>query len=115
MTRSLILLLGSLIAGLIAGCANSGAQPIGKDTFLASVRVPFSGSTGAKTDALITANRHCEQLGKKVLLTRITSSECALRGGCGEAEITYMCLNEDDSRFKSPRLEKDADTVIRIQ
>ena len=100
---------------LLSSCANSGPQSIGKDSYIETVRVPFSGQSGAKTEALTTANRHCEQLGKKMLLTNISSSECALHGGCGEAQIMYLCLSENDARFKSPDLRKEADAVIRVE
>jgi len=99
----------------LASCANTGPQSIGKDTYIESVRVPLSGQSGAKAEALSTANKHCAQEGKKLLLDHITSSECALHGGCGEAEIIYLCLDENDPRFKSPLLRKEADTTIEIQ
>ena len=109
------ILLPILLASLLSACANSGPQSVGKDTFIESVRVPFSGQSGAKTEALKTANEHCAQIGKKLLLNRINSSECALHGGCGEAEITYLCVDESDPRFKSPQMRKEADTVIRVE
>ena len=77
----------------LSACANSGPQPIGNGTYLESVRVPLSGQTGAKTEALETANKHCAQMGKQLQLVNITSSECALHGGCGEAQITYTCVD----------------------
>lgn len=99
----------------LGACANSGPQSIGRDAYLESVRVPFSGQSGAKTEALTTANRHCAQLGKKLLLDNISSSECALHGGCGEAQITYYCLDESDPKFRSPQMRKEPDTVIRVE
>jgi hypothetical protein len=90
-----------MIAGLVlTGCANSGPQSIGKDMYLETVRVPFSGQSGAKSEALVTANKHCAAMGKRLLMNNITSSECALHGGCGEAQVTYLCLDENDARFK---------------
>ena len=105
----------TIISVLLVACSNSGPLPIGKDTYIGSSRVSFSGRNGAKSEALKSASMHCAQEGKKLLLDNITSNECALRGGCGEAEITYMCLNENDSRFISPKIRKEADTVIQIQ
>lgn len=90
------------LAGALASCANSGAQQIGKDKYMVSARVPFSGQTGAKTDAMNTANAHCAQLGKEILLINAKSSECALHGGCGEAEVTFMCVDKNDPRLTSP-------------
>lgn len=70
---------------------------------------------GAKAEALATANKHCAQQGKKLLLDHITSSECALHGGCGKAEIMYLCLAENDPCFKPPHMKKEADTTIELQ
>ena len=49
------------------------------------------------------------------MLDHITSSECALHGGCGEAEISYFCLDENDPRFHALHMRKEADSVIRIE
>lgn len=90
-----------LALGLIlSACANTGPMNVGKDTYTTSVRVPFSGPSGAKGEALRGANEFCLSQGKRVLLKNQTSYECALHGGCGEAQITFMCLDEDDSRYK---------------
>jgi hypothetical protein len=84
----------------LVGCANSGPQQIGPDTYLVSARVPFTGETGAKSDALASAARQCEALGRKMLLQHVGSNECALHGGCGEAQVTFMCLSETDPRYQ---------------
>lgn len=99
----------------IVGCSNTGPQPIGKDTYLISARVPFTGESGAKAEALTSANANCATMGKKMLLGNISSNECALRGGCGEAQVIYYCLAEGDPRFNSPAMRKEADTVIRME
>lgn len=72
---------------------------IGKDYYSISARVPFSGASGAKGDALKSATKFCQTQGKELLLRTQNSNECMLRGGCGEAEITFMCLNENDPRY----------------
>ena len=104
-----------LACAALTACANSGPQMIGKETYLASVRVPFSGPAGAKAEALTTANAHCAQQGKQIQLTSITSTGCALRGGCGEAQITFLCLREDDPRFQATKMTKDADGEVNVQ
>jgi hypothetical protein len=82
-----------LIAAALAACASSGPQSIGGGKFMASARVPLSGQTGAKTKALETANKHCTSLGKEALIEDVKASECALHGGCGEAEVVYRCVD----------------------
>lgn len=109
-----LLLSGSLALGLCA-CANSGAQQIGRDTYLVSARVPFSGQTGAKSDALSTAAKQCASLGKEMLLDHIDSSECALHGGCGEAEVTFLCLDKSDPRYRAAIMRKEPDQAIELK
>jgi len=94
-------------AGLMA-CADMGPIKIGKDLYSISVRVPFSGPSGAKGQALQEANAFCAKQNRVVLLDHENSYECALHGGCGEAEITFLCLTEDDPRYNTPHsLRKD--------
>lgn len=90
------------VALALVGCANSGSHAIGKDTYMATVRVAFSGPAGAKADALDTASADCKSRGKTMLLKDLTDNGCMLRGGCAEAQIVYSCLDKDDSRYKEP-------------
>lgn len=97
-----------LAAFALAGCANTGPISTGKDSYTVSVRVPFSGPSGAKGDALKDANSFCQSQGKRMLLQSQNSSECVLHGGCGEAEINFLCLNENDPRYMAaPQMRKD--------
>jgi hypothetical protein len=50
-----------------------------------------------------------------MMLGNISSSECALHGGCGEAQIIYSCLDKDDPRYQIPHMQKAPDTLIQIQ
>lgn len=88
------------LMGLV-GCASSGVQQTGKDTYLVSNRAPFSGPSRAKGDALKTANAYCAKQGKHLKLVSESSHECMLHGGCGEAEVTFMCLDEKDPRYSA--------------
>ncbi len=94
-------LLFSLIGlALLSACASSGALKIGNDTYMSTSRVPFSGEAGAKEQILKVAENYCRTIGKEVKVTEITSHECALHGGCAEAQATYMCLSKDDPRYQ---------------
>lgn len=84
---------------LLGACASTGATMIGKDTFVASARVPFDGESGAKAKVLRDAASSCAVQRKQMKLVEMNSHECALHGGCGEAQITYMCLSKDDPRY----------------
>jgi hypothetical protein len=58
---------------------------------MVSARVPFSGQSGALNQALGEANTFCESQGGMVKLISNNMQECALHGGCGEAQITFNC------------------------
>ena len=96
-----------VVVVLLTGCSNTGPLKIGKDTYTVSTRVAFSGEAGAKGDALNEANIFCAMQGKQMLLKNQKSNECALHGGCGEAEIIFWCLSEDDPRYTEAQLRKD--------
>ena len=96
--KNLILVI--MVMGAVA-CANSGPIEIGKDTYSISTRVAFSGAAGARGEALQTASTFCLQQNRYVLLETEHSEECALHGGCGQTEITFMCLDKNDPRYKS--------------
>ena len=95
-----LLSLAALVAGM-CGCADTGPMMIGKDTYTISTRVPLGGPASAKGEALKEADQFCAGLHKQVLLQSETSQECALHGGCGEAEITFLCLDESDPRYSA--------------
>lgn len=58
---------------------------------MVSARVPFSGQSGALKQAIDQANAFCASQGDVVKLVSNTAQECALHGGCGEAQITFAC------------------------
>jgi hypothetical protein len=87
----------------LAACATSGVQQTGRDTYSVSSRAPFSGPARAKGDALKDANAYCTKLGKHIQVVSQNSNECMLHGGCGEAEVVFMCLGEDDPRYSGAR------------
>lgn len=97
----------------LAGCANSGSHAIGKDTYMATVRVTFTGIAGAKAEALETASADCKSQGKVMQLNELTGNGCMLRGGCAEAQIVYSCLDKSDPRYKEPQAATQDQTQAR--
>jgi hypothetical protein len=83
----------SIIASgiVLAGCATTAPVRTAEGTWMVSARVPFSGQSGALDQALGEANTFCASQGMVVKLVTNTSQECALHGGCGEAQITFTC------------------------
>ena len=108
------ILIGAFALMLLAGCADSGPIKVGPDTYTISTRVPFGGPASAKGQALKEANTFCESKGREILLDHIKASECALHGGCGEAEIFFYCLAADDPQLKRPKYNADPDQKIEI-
>jgi hypothetical protein len=101
----------TIVTSLVA-CTDTGPMQIGKDTYSISVRVPLSGPSGAKGQALQEANTFCAKQNRQVLLDHENSHECALHGGCGEAEITFLCLAADDPRYTAPHQLRKDDGVL---
>jgi hypothetical protein len=75
----------------LAGCATTAPVRTAEGTWMVSARVPLSGQSGALNQALGEANTFCASQGQVVKLVTNTSQECALHGGCGEAQITFTC------------------------
>jgi hypothetical protein len=78
----------------LAGCTSTAPVRTADGTWMVSARVPLSGQSGALNKALGEANTFCGSQGKVVELVSNTSQECALHGGCGEAQITFRCDQE---------------------
>ena len=84
------ILISALLA--VAGCEFTAPVRTADNTWMVSARVPFSGQSGALNQALGEANTFCASKGAVVNLVSNTSKECALHGGCGEAQITFTCV-----------------------
>lgn len=93
-------LLASLVLITLAACADSGPVKIGQDTYAISTRVAFTGAGAARNQALAEASTYCASLHKEMMLVNETMNECMLHGGCGEAEVHFMCLDANDPRYK---------------
>ncbi|USX11044.1 hypothetical protein [Paraburkholderia fungorum] len=99
---------------MFAGCTDTGPIKIGPDTYTISTRVPFGGPASAKGEALQEANSYCSSQGREILLQHEQSSECALHGGCGEAEIVFYCLTSGDPQLRRPELKAEPNQRIEV-
>ncbi|WP_397449360.1 hypothetical protein [Pseudomonas sp. NA-150] len=108
------LLVGALAVVMLAGCADSGPMKVGPDTYTISTRVPFGGPASAKGQALKEANAFCLSQGREILLDHMQASECALHGGCGEAEIFFFCLASSDPQLKRQKYSPDPTQKIEV-
>ena len=98
----------------LTGCTDTGPIKVGPDTYTISTRVPFGGPASAKGQALQEANTFCESKGREILLDHVQASECALHGGCGEAEIFFYCLAANDPQLKRPRFSTEPNQKVEI-
>lgn len=102
------------LAWLLTGCTDTGPIKIGPDTYTISTRVPLGGPASAKGQALQEANAYCSSQGREILLQHEQSSECALHGGCGEAEIEFYCLKAGDPMLKRPEFKAEPNQRVEI-
>lgn len=100
---------------MLSACTNTGAIKVGPDTYRVSTRVALTGSAGAQGEALETAAKYCQSQQREILVQHTESGECALRGGCGQATVTFYCLAPDDPTLRRPRYTPDPTTRIEIQ
>jgi len=84
-----VVLIGVLL--IATACTTTAPVRTAEGTWMVSARVPFSGQSGALDQALGEANTFCASQGRVVKLVTNTLQECALHGGCGEAQITFTC------------------------
>ena len=102
------------LALALVACTDTGPIKIGPDTYTISTRVPLGGPASAKGQALREANAFCSTHGREILLQHEQSSECALHGGCGEAEIAFYCLEAGDPMLKRPQLRAEPNQRIEV-
>ena len=72
---------------------------VGPDTYSASARVFSSGEAGARGKVLKDAGDACTLQGKQIKVIGVAAHECGLHGGCGEAQVSFMCLPKGDPRL----------------
>jgi hypothetical protein len=113
MNKKAILLIAIVLVTVVC-CTDTGPIKVGPDTYTISTRVPFGGPASAKGQALQEAATFCESIQREILLDRMQSSECALHGGCGEAEIYFACLTSGDPQLKRPKFQSDPNLKIEV-
>ncbi|EMR13951.1 hypothetical protein MPL1_02283 [Methylophaga lonarensis MPL] len=100
----------TMVAGwliLLTGCAlnTSGVRTVGPDTY--NVMTDDMNASTAKGAALEQAERHCAEMGKQVLVSKISMRK-RMRY---TYDVTFLCLNEGDPKLVRPEYE----TIIEVQ
>jgi hypothetical protein len=116
--RSLLLVASVL---LTTACATkvSDVMPIGKDTYMLDVDHAALGSgltshAELRQAAIKRANEFCMGQAKEMRLSHV-SSEGHAGWGSISTSLTFMCFVQGDPRNTPVKIEKDPDTVIRIE
>lgn len=110
-------LLFVLTAAILAGCASSGAVPIGKDTYMITKQSAggmFVSPGSIKVEIFREAQSFCQSEGK-IFQVVGTNELASFPGRLPSAEVQFMCLNEGDKEVGRPKLHKTADTVIEVR
>jgi len=105
----------AIIAPLVAGCVStSEVTEIGKDTYMVGTEARGGlTKTAAMTASIKTANQYCATMRKKMMLTHTDTS-----GMAGwtpvDAEIQFVCLDDNDPQYRRTMLRKDPTEVIQV-
>lgn len=111
------------VAAGVSGCASqSGAIPLGPDTYLISNQGGgfWAMPSTLRNEALTEANQYCGSRGKffRVVSTQLLSQIPLGQSGGPRfpiAEVQFMCLDADDTELNRPKLRNEADTVIEVR
>ncbi len=93
---------------LVAGCAHSsGVLKLGPDTYTVSAAASAArgGWASAQKTALTTANDHCAQMGKEILVTNVDAARTNVYGG-GSSAVTFRCLDKGDPELQRPEYRR---------
>ena len=91
------------VAFVIAGCASSGAIPIGQDTYLLNKKGfggVFTTGEAVKIEIIQEGQQYCTSLGKQFKLVNSKSQNAVPAQSLPWAEIQFQCLSGNDPRLK---------------
>ncbi len=98
----------------LACCTDTGPIKTGPDSYMISTRVALGGPSSASGEALQEANTFCAASGKEILMDHISSYECALHGGCGEAQVFFYCLPPGDPQLHRAKFRRDPNVKVDV-
>ena len=112
--KSMIYRLGILsISLLTVGCVStSNVLELGRDTYTVSATADgFRDAASARQSAFKTGSEKCNSLGKKFLLTNENVANTRM-GIDTTVTLYFRCLDERDSEYVRPNLQKAPDLLI---
>ena len=101
----------------LISASSTGVVPIGKDTYMVSIQaaIGFSGSGKLKSKAIKEATEYCTNLNKSLqIVSTWEASPPYILANFPKAEITFMCLNQNDPEYARPKLKPEADTNVDV-
>jgi len=98
---------------LLAGCVStSNVLELGKDTYTVSATADgFRDAASARQSAFKSGAEKCNSLGKKFMLTNENVANTRM-GIDTTVTLYFRCLDERDSEYSRPNLQKTPDLII---
>lgn len=93
--KSLCIVLASIAAIGLTGCASTGVTPADKDTYMISKQSAagmFGTPEGVKADIYVEANEFCAKQGKAVETVDVQAKNAIPFARQGSASLTFRCV-----------------------
>ena len=89
---------------LLAGCASSGAVPIGRDTYMITKQssTGFHSGSSVKADIYREANDFCIKQGLQFQPVKESAKDGMPGYAFANAEVVFRCLNDGDREINRP-------------
>jgi hypothetical protein len=104
---------------LVAGCANSGPVPIGRDTYMVTNTGAWAWSSGADllADSYRQAAATCAAQGKEVqpINSQSNDSRMGLDAPFAHGTLYFRCLSSADPEAGRPNLKPTPNVVIETR
>ena len=104
-----------LACGLVyfAGCASTGAIPVGQDTYMLSKQsaTGFQSAVGIRADVLKEANEFASSKGRVMVIRSLISKDGVPGRSYATVELVFKTVRPDDPEAASS-IERGPDTII---
>lgn len=105
-----------LAVAALAGCGtvarSTGAMKLGPDTYRVASRASLGSAGESQKMALAEADSHCATSGKELMVIGTKRIE---EPGGGPFEVTFRCLNSNDTELHRPNLQDVPTSIINVQ
>lgn len=106
-----------IVASIVVGCASSGPIPIGRDTYMITKQSAggiFTPAANIKVTIIREAAEFCASNNKAFQIVNTEQTDAG-PGRMPSAEISFMCLDNQDRDYRRTNLQKTPNTVIEVR